>query len=296
MADNSTQTRDNEPHAAAGCSRGRQRAVIKRHGLMTRVWHWVNLVCLVVLLMSGLQIFNAHPALYWGDDSSFDDPALQLTAMRDADGNPMGVTRIGSFSFNTTGVLGLSRRDGDMTQRGFPAWATLPGPQWLAMGRYWHFAAAWVFAPFLFVYLLYSLISTQRRRLIWPTAAQWRCLPKTIADHARLRFHHEADYNGLQKLTYVIVLFGLLPLMVFTGLTMSPTMNAAWPWLLDVFGGRQSARTIHFICAFGLVAFFLIHIVLVLISGVFNNLRSMITGGYKVDTDDTPPSEAKRHA
>jgi thiosulfate reductase cytochrome b subunit len=150
------------------------------------------------------------------------------------------------------------------------------------MGRVWHFAAAWVFSPSLFLYLIYSLLSRRRRRRIGPSRAQWRGLPRTIVDHVRLRFRPHADYNGLQKLAYLIVLFGLLPLMVGTGLTMSPTIDANWPWLLTLFDGRQSARTIHFFCAFTLLAFFVIHVVLVLISGVFNNMRSMITGGYKV--------------
>lgn len=269
--------------------------LIRRHGLFTRLWHWLNLICLVVLLMSGLQIFNAHPALYWGNDSSFDDPALQITAMRGDDGAPMGILRIGSLSIETTGVLGLSQHNGELDQRAFPAWATLPGPQWLAMGRYWHFAAAWIFVPMLLAYLLYTLISPPRRRLIWPTAAQLRALPTTIAHHARLKFDHGADYNGLQKLAYLVVLFGLLPLMVLTGLTMSPTMNAAWPWLLDVFGGRQSARTLHFIFAFALLAFFFLHLGLVLISGVLNNLRSMITGRYRI-RDDAATATDNRHA
>ena len=282
---------NNNPHSTAR----RRRRVIRRHGLFTRIWHWVNLVCLVVLLMSGLQIFNAHPTLYWGNDSSFDDPALEITAMRDDDGQPMGLLRIGNLSVNTTGVLGLSRYNGELAQRGFPAWATLPGPQWLAMGRYWHFAAAWIFVPMLLAYLIYTLASRARRRLVWPTAAQWRGLPATIAHHARLKFDHKADYNGLQKLTYLVVLFGLMPLMVLTGLTMSPTMNAAWPWLLDLFGGRQSARTLHFVFAFSLVAFFVIHLGLVLISGVLNNLRSMVTGRYRI-SDDAPTAKDNRHA
>ena len=273
----------------------RRGRLIRRHGLFTRVWHWVNLACLMILLMSGLQIFNAHPSLYWGNDSTFDAPALQITAVRGDDGAPMGIVRIAGYQIDTTGVLGLSRHNGELDQRAFPSWATLPGPQWLAMGRYWHFAAAWIFAPLLLAYLAYTLISPTRRRLIWPTAAQWRALPATIAHHARLKFDHGADYNGLQKLTYLLVLFGLLPLMVLTGLTMSPTMNAAWPWLLDVFGGRQSARTLHFIFAFALVAFFVIHLVLVLISGVRNNLRSMITGRYRIGSD-TAPARDNRHA
>lgn len=271
---------------AASSQEGRRpRKVIKRHGVTTRLWHWVNVLCLFVLLTSGLQIFNAFPELDWGYDSSFDDPWLSMRAVRGPNGDLKGVTQIAGFRFNTTGVLGASQFNGELVARGFPGWATLPSSQWLAMGRYWHFAFAWIYAPLLIAYLIYSLASGHRRRLIWPTAAQWKGLPRTIADHARLRFHHKADYNGLQKLTYLIVLFGLMPLMILTGLTMSPTMDAAWPWLLDVFGGRQSARTIHFLCAFALVAFFIIHIVLVLISGVFNNLRSMITGGYKVAND-----------
>lgn len=274
-------------HAAPLASERGRSKVIKRHSVATRIWHWVNVVCLFVLLTSGLQIFNAHPALYWGHDSSFDDPWLSITAMRTAVGEPIGVTRIAGFQFETTGMLGLFRNNGELTVRGFPAWATLPSAQWLSMGRYWHFAAAWIYAPLLIAYLIYTLLSWRRRRMIWPTAAQWRGLPRTVADHLRLRFQHGTGYNGLQKLTYIVVLFGLLPLMIFTGLTLSPTMDAAWPWLLDVFGGRQSARTIHFLCAFSLLAFFIIHIVLVLISGVFNNLRSMTSGGYRI-TDDSP--------
>ena len=268
--------------------------VLRRHSLFTRAWHWITVLCLLVLLMSGLQIFNAHPALYWGQDSNFAEPALQITARRGADGAPQGVVRIGDHVFESTGLLGLSLRDGKLEQRAFPAWATLPGPQWLAMGRYWHFAAAWLFTPLLLLYLFYTLARRERRQKIWPTRTQWRALPKTIADHARFKFDHGRDYNGLQKLTYLVVLFGMLPLMVLTGLTMSPTMNAAWPWLLDIFGGRQSARTLHFIVAFSLVGFVLLHVVLVLVSGVFNNLRSMITGGYRVDTR-TADSETDGH-
>ena len=257
--------------------------LIKRHSVATRLWHWLNLACLTVLLMSGLQIFNAHPALYWGSGSNFAHPALEIDAVRGPDGQPMGVTRIDGHAFNTTGVLGVSWQAGQIMLQGFPNWATLPGEQWLSMGRHWHFFAAWIFAPSIFAYLIYTLLSRRRRRLIFPTAGQWRGLARTVADHARLRFHHQADYNVLQKLAYVVVLFGLLPLMVLTGLTMSPTMDAAWPWLLYLFDGRQSARMIHFICAFSLLGFFLVHIALVLLSGVFNNLRSMITGNYRIE-------------
>lgn len=269
-------------------------AVIKRHGLFTRAWHWVNALCLLVLLMSGLQIFNAHPALYWGSGSHFDHPVLSIGAHRDADGQPVGTVTIDGHSLTTTGVLGVSMdSNGRPAVRAFPRWITLPGPQWLSLGRKWHFTAAWVFAVMLVAYLLYSLISGRRRALIRPSGRDLRGLGHTIVQHVTFRFEHVWHYNPLQKLTYLAVLFGLLPLMVASGLSMSPTMDATWPWLPAFFGGHQSARTIHFICAFLLVGFFFVHIALVLVSGLFNNLRSMITGGYRVSDASSDREEAQ---
>lgn len=261
--------------------------VVRRHGWATRLWHWVNAVCLLVLLMSGLQIFNAHPALYWGHGSTFDSPFLSIGARRDAAGDPMGYVNIEGVTIPTTGVLGWSGVNGHRQPRAFPAWATLPGPQWLSLGRQWHFTAAWVFGVLLVAYLLYSAISARRRRLIGVHRGELRRFGHEALQHAKFRFARVRDYNIIQKLTYLIVLFGLLPLMVLTGLTLSPTMDAAWPWLTYVFGGHQSARTIHFLCAFTLVAFFLVHLLLVLVSGLLNNMRAMITGGYRVDAPQT---------
>ncbi|RJS94795.1 cytochrome b/b6 domain-containing protein [Salinisphaera sp. Q1T1-3] len=256
---------------------------IKRHGITTRLWHWVNALCLLVLLMSGLQIFNAHPALYWGHGSSFDDPVLSIGARRGPDGNPQGYLAIDGWHIPTTGVLGWSRADGQGQVRAFPAWATLPDSQWLALGRQWHFAAAWVFGVLLAGYLVYSIASRRRRRLIGVHRGEMRHLGREVAAHARFRFVRMAGYNVIQKLTYLLVLFVLLPMMVLTGLTMSPYMDAAWPWLTYLFGGHQSARTLHFISAFLLVGFFFVHVLLVLVSGVFNNMRAMITGGYRIE-------------
>lgn len=262
--------------------------VVKRHSIATRLWHWVNALCLLVLLMSGLQIFNAHPALYWGEGSHFNDPVLSIGAQMSG-GEPMGFTTIGGHQFTTTGVLGWSDVDGQMQARAFPAWSTLPASQWLSLGRQWHFMAAWVFGVLLVGYLLYSLVSRRRRRLIGPRGREFRAIPHAVIEHVKLRFPRVRNYNIIQKLTYLLVLFILLPGMVLTGLTLSPTMDAAWPWLLTLFGGHQSARTLHFIFAFSLVGFFIVHLLLVLLSGVINNMRSMITGGYRVDT---PPSNA----
>ena len=113
-----------------------------------------------------------------------------------------------------------------------------------------------------------------------------------IREHARLRFPTGDDalrYNILQKLSYVGVIFLLLPLMLLSGLAMSPGMVAAWPWLLDVFGGRQSARSIHFICAMAILAFILVHLIMVVLAGPVNEIRSMITGRFRVPPERPRP-------
>jgi thiosulfate reductase cytochrome b subunit len=137
----------------------------------------------------------------------------------------------------------------------------------------------------LALYMVWSLLGGHVRRDLHVRRAEWspRHIWDDIKDHARLRFPRgeaAARYNILQKLSYIGVIFGLLPLMIFTGLTMSPGMDAAWPWLLDLFGGRQSARSIHFIAAWLLVLFFLVHILMVILAGPINEVRSMIGGWF----------------
>ncbi|MEA2933789.1 MAG: hypothetical protein QOD74_435 [Variibacter sp.] len=271
----------------------RPRHLVRRHPLWVRLTHWVNVLCLVILLFSGLQIFNAHPALYWGNASDFSRPFVSMTATR---GEPQrGVTQIAGRTFDTTGVLGLSKdRDGELAERGFPHWLTLPSTQSLAMGRRWHFFFAWLFVINGLIYLVYSLISRRLRRDLAPTRKDLRTIGHSIVEHAKLRFPKGDEarrYNVLQKLAYLAVIFGLLPLVVLTGLTMSPGMDAALP-LVQLFGGRQSARTLHFLAASGLILFTLVHVAMVILSGPWNNLRSMITGRYDIGSQ---PAEA-RHA
>src|SRR5438270_606429 len=120
--------------------------LIYRHAAAVRITHWINVLCLTLLLMSGPQIFNAHPALYWGQKSTFDAPFLALTGNEDQVGKVRGVTRIGGLRFDTTGLLGASAdSDGTLEARGFPSWITVPGFQDLATGRRWHFFFAWLF-------------------------------------------------------------------------------------------------------------------------------------------------------
>jgi len=262
--------------------------VVYRHRLATRATHWINALAITFLILSGLQIFNAHPALYIGQASDFDAPVLAMTARLDDGGEPVGETTILGATFDTTGFLGLSTTAGRQEARGFPAWLTVPSYRDLATGRRWHFFFAWVFVINGLVYLVASLVNRHVTRDLIPGWRDLRGLGRSIVEHARLRFHHTREYNVLQKLTYAGLIFVVLPLVVLTGLTMSPGMDAAFPWLVEVFGGRQTARTIHFVCATLIVLFIFVHLVMVLISGVGNNLRSIITGRYRIDPAETP--------
>ena len=170
-----------------------------------------------------------------------------------------------------------------MTARGFPSWLTVPSYQDLATGRRWHFFFAWLLVVNGIVYLGYGLASGHLWRDLVPTRSQLRHIGHAIHEHLRLRFPKGDEarrYNVLQKLAYLVAALVLLPLVVLTGLTMSPGMDAAFPELLTLFGGRQSARTLHFLAVCGLVLFVFAHVVMALVSGAWNNLRSMITGSY----------------
>jgi thiosulfate reductase cytochrome b subunit len=258
--------------------------VIKRHRLSTRLWHWTNALVLLVMLMSGLMIFNAHPRLYWGKyGTSADHAWLEIDDTRTT-----GFVKIANIRIETTDVLGLwIDSNGDLKRSAFPGWATIPSGYDLAAARRWHFSFAWAFALGLAAFMLRALFNGHIRKDLHIHRSQWSPshIWRDIKDHARLRFPTGGaaiKYNILQKFSYISVIFILLPGMIFTGLAMSPAMNAAWPWLLDIFAGRQSARSLHFICAFGLVAFFLVHMVMVLLAGPLNEIRSMVTGDYRL--------------
>ena len=270
------------PSPAAG------REVIYRHTVVVRVTHWINLICLTLLLMSGLQIFNAHPMLYWGQYGADADPPLIAMVADDwRKPHPRGLTQIGALTFDTTGVLGVS--GGEI--RGFPSWATWPGQRNLAVGRNWHFFMAWLFVINGLIYLGCGLINGHFRRDLAPTRAQLRPshIWRDIVDHLRLKHpvgEEAKSFNVLQKFAYLSVVFVLLPGMVLTGLTMSPGIDAVAPFLLTLLGGRQSARTLHFIFANLIVLFVIVHVTEVFIAGVFNEIGSMITGRYTIKTGD----------
>jgi len=265
--------------------------LVYRQTRWTRLTHWVWALSLFFLLLSGLQIFNAHPALYIGKQSgfAFSNDVLVIGAENSQTG-PVGYTTILGSRFDTTGVLGLSGSTANPSARAFPAWATIPSGQDLATGRVVHFFFAWLLSGTLLVWLVASALNGHLRRDLAPRVDDLRNLPRDIADHARLRFHHSRDYNTLQKLAYGGVLFVLLPLMIVTGLAMSPSMNAVVPFLADLLGGRQTARTIHFVTMVLLVGFFVIHMLMILAAGPINELRSIVTGWYRTD----PPQRDRR--
>ena len=262
-----------------------RRVVVFRHSIWVRVTHWIWAICLVILFMSGLQIFNAHPTLNFGQTTQFDETATgadrQILNI-DNDGNK-GTTTILGRTFDTTGVLGVSTTSDGLAARGFPSWATIPGLQDLATGRHWHFLFAWILVIDGLVYLIYGLVSGHILGDIVPRLRDYRNIPHDIVEHLKLHFSEGPDapkYNVLQKIIYALILFVVLPVLILAGLEMSPSMDSVLPWLNTLFGGRQSARTIHFMMAWILVGFFTLHVGLVIISGLFNNLRSMITGRY----------------
>ena len=258
-----------------------------RHSVWVRITHWVWVVCLTGLLMSGLQIFNAHPALYVGSASDFQHPWLSIDAN---DEGTKGVTRVLGRSFETTGWLGLSMTSEGPANRAFPSWITVPADQDLATGRRWHFLFAWILVVNGFVYLAYAFASGHVARDLWPRLREYRSIPRSVWDHLRLRFGRGEEarrYNVLQKLTYAAVLFGVLPVLVLAGVTMSPALDTTFPWLLTLFGGRQTARSVHFVMTTLLVLFVAVHVLLVFASGFLNNMRGMITGRYVIK-DDAP--------
>jgi thiosulfate reductase cytochrome b subunit len=260
------------------------RPVVYRHRLPTRIWHWLNAAVILIMLMSGLMIFNAHPRLYWGQYGANPDSSwLEIGNLGE-----QGFLRLGDHTIGTTGFLGVS--DDQTVNTAFPGWLTIPSTYDLAGARHWHLTFAWLFVAAILAYWIFGLGNRHIWRDVLPSRHELtpRHIFKDIKDHALLRFpkgEAARRYNTLQKLSYLGVVFVLIPLQILTGLAMSPAMGAAWPWLVFVFGGRQSARSIHFICAMLLVLFFLVHILMVALVGPINEIRSMVTGRYRLPAE-----------
>lgn len=223
-----------------------------RHPLTVRLTHWINVTAVVVLLMSGLNILMAHPHLYWGLKSTFAEPWV---------------------SFGRA-----------------PGWLMIPNIRDLATARHWHFLFAWIFVLNGLLYLAYGFFSGRFGKRLWPTRVDLGGFGASVIEHARFHFPKDdraRTYNVIQKLAYLAMILIVLPMMLVTGLSMSPGFNAVGGVLLDLLGARQSARTLHFISAALIVGFIVVHVGLVVWTGFLNNMRAMLTGWFVIE----PPEE-----
>ncbi len=213
-----------------------------RHSALVRVTHWIQAVSFIALVVSGIAILLAHPRLYWGETGAVGTPSL--------------------IDLPLPFVLKLQIR----------------GP-----GRYLHFLSAWVCVLTGLLYVLSGLFTRHFRNNLVPSKTDlgWKPIMRVVSNHLHLKRPTEEEsqsYNVLQRLTYLAVVFLLFPLIIVTGLAMSPSITSVFPAIVIVFGGQQSARTIHFFVAAALVLFLLVHIAMVCLAGFNNRMRAMITG------------------
>jgi len=226
--------------------------VTSRHSALVRATHWITTLCFLALLVSGVEIVISHPRFYWGETGNDLTPPLFKL--------PIPASR----ALVPTGY-GYVLRD----QNGW--------------SRYLHFQAAWVVVLTGLLYTIFGLFTGHVRKNLLPGEADlsWRAFSTAIASHLRFERPSEAEawsYNVLQRLSYLFVIFVLFPLVIWTGLAMSPAFVSAVPAAVTVLGGQQSARTIHFFVSLSLVLFLLVHVVMVWLAGFRSRMRAMITG------------------
>ncbi len=233
--------------------------VIARHSAVVRVTHWITALCFLALLVSGVEILVSHPRFYWGEAGNVLTPPLFKL--------PIPASR-----------------------------ATVPTgygyvlPDQNGWSRYLHFQAAWVVVLTGLLYIIFGLLTGHLRQNLLPARADlsWQALSMVIAEHLRFRPASEAgasSYNVLQRLMYLFVIFVLFPLVIWTGLAMSPAIASAFPAAVIALGGQQSARTIHFFVSVFLFLFLLVHVVMVCVAGFRNRMRAMITGRSAIHMD-----------
>jgi thiosulfate reductase cytochrome b subunit len=239
-----------------------------RHPVWVRFSHWVGAVGFIVLAISGFMILMVHPRLYWGDVGNDLTPALlelpisnnhrpeaweQAVVFSEFDGEPISANRTYPI-FNLNGFA-----------------------------RSLHFLGAWLLVATGLIYVAAGVLTGHIRRRVLPRAEDLapRSLLADVGSHLRLRFDRTggaSPYAPLQRVAYGLVLFVLVPFMVLTGLAMSPAVTAAYPFLQEIFGGHQSARTLHFFGFSALTLFLLVHLVMVVLTGFGRQMRGMIMG------------------
>jgi thiosulfate reductase cytochrome b subunit len=237
------------PNAASAVS---SVAVPSRHSALVRITHWITTLCFFALLISGVEIVISHPRFYWGETGNDLTPTLFKL--------PIPASR-------------------NLVPTGYGY--VLPDQN--GWSRYLHFQAAWVVVFTGLLYVIFGLVSGHLRKNLLPDEADlsWRSFSTSIADHLRFKRPGEAEawsYNVLQRLSYLFVIFVLFPFVIWTGLAMSPAFVSAFPATVNVLGGQQSARTLHFFVSLALVLFLLVHVAMILLAGFWNRMRAMITG------------------
>lgn len=213
----------------------------RQHSAIVRTTHWIFTISFFGLLVSGIAILLSHPRLYWGETGNVGTPSL--------------------IDLPLPFVL--------VNQNG---WA-----------RHLHFLSAWISLGNGIVYVLSGILTLHFRRNLIPSAADLtrESFARALSSHRRLKRSSPADslaYNVVQRLTYLVVIFGLFPLVIWTGLAMSPAITSVAPQIVTIFGGRQSARTIHFFVSSALVLFLFVHVVMISLAGFGSRVRPMITG------------------
>jgi thiosulfate reductase cytochrome b subunit len=223
-----------------------------RHSALVRVTHWITTLCFLALLVTGIEILISHPRFYWGETGNDLTPVLFKL--------PIPASR-------------------NLVPTGYGY--VLPDQN--GWSRYLHFQAAWVAIFTGLLYFVCSLLNGHLRKDLLPDGPDlsWRTFSKSIASHLRFERPSAAEawsYNVLQRLAYLFVIFILFPLVIWTGLAMSPAFVSAFPATVNVLGGQQSARTLHFFVSLALVFFLLVHVAMVWLAGFWSRMRAMITG------------------
>jgi thiosulfate reductase cytochrome b subunit len=232
---------------------------------MVRITHWVTALCFLALLVSGIEIVISHPRFYWGEEGNVNTPALFSI--------PIPASR-GSVPTGYGYVL----------------------PDQNGWSRYLHFQAAWLMLATGLWYVVAGLFSGHFLRNLLPSRTDLSpaTLAKVLGNHLRLATGQRDDgttglqdngttgpsYNPLQRLAYLFVVFGAFPFMIWTGVAMSPAVTSAFPFVVNVLGGHQSARTLHFFGTVFLVIFLGVHVLMVCLAGFRKRMRGMITGSY----------------
>ncbi len=230
-----------------------------RHSALVRITHWITTLCFFALLVSGAEIVISHPRFYWGEvGNNLTQPLFRLHIPASRNLVPTGYGYV------------LPDQNG---------WS-----------RYLHFQSAWVLVFTGLLYILFSLLNGHLRKDLLPHAADlsWRSFSASIVSHLRFRRPSESEawsYNLLQRLSYLFVIFVLFPFVIWTGLAMSPAFVSAVPAAVNVLGGQQSARTLHFFVTLALVLFLLVHVGMVWLAGFKTRMRAMITGRAATDKD-----------